>query len=250
MFVLYTNNTLDTMKPLNQGEEEIFSVFARTKYGNGVIIVTNFGLAVHTRKTGAILDLLYPEIINIKYSRDDKLRIQWKEFSNKNNSLDITTKESDKVYERMCAAKAEFDGSFSSYNDPVDWQIDTPTRELVRSKRVPSSVPDKFVWHDCWFDEARKIYVTLNPYFVRNDDLRKRPHQIKYQDQTGDCDGIVAKKEKIKIILGFPSVQIVKKGKLFYMLLPSLTREMVTAEIAAARHAPAAGQQRIDYFLI
>ena len=33
------------------------------------------------------------------------------------------------------------------------------------------------------------------------------------------------------------------------MLLPSLTREMVTADIAAARHAPAADQPRIDYFL-
>ena len=103
--------------------------------------------------------------------------------------------------------------------------------------------------HDCWYDAARRLYVTVNPYFVQDQDLRKRSHQIEYQDQSGDHEGIVAKKEKIRMIVGFPSVQITKKGKCFYMLLPSLTREMVTADIAAARHAPAADQPRIDYFL-
>ena len=93
------------------------------------------------------------------------------------------------------------------------------------------------------------MYVTVNRYFVQDQDLRKRSHQIEYQDQSGDHEGIVAKKEKIRMIVGFPSVQITKKGKCFYMLLPSLTREMVTADIAAARHAPAADQPRIDYFL-
>ena len=234
------------MKPLNRGEEELFTVPARSKYGDGVIIVTNLGLAVHTHKTGAILDLSYPEISNIKGSSGGRLCIKWIESSGKDGSLDITTKGSDGVYERIFSAKGEFEKTRSGQSNSPD---DGAMHCQIRSNKVPASVSDEFVWHDCWYDAARRLYVTVNPYFVQNQDLRKRSHQIEYQDQSGDCEGIVAKKEKIRMIVGFPTVQIIKNGKRFYMLLPSLTREMVTADIAAARHAPAAGQPRIDYFL-
>ena len=73
----YVDGSLDVMKPLDRGEEELFTIPARSKYGDGVIIVTNFGLAVHTHKTGAILDLSHSEISSIEDAKDGRLCIKW-----------------------------------------------------------------------------------------------------------------------------------------------------------------------------
>ena len=126
---------------------------------------------------------------------------------------------------------------------PQNWSL------LDLSHSEISSIEDAKDGRVCTASPKFVTIITPSPYFDQDQDLRKRSHQIEYQDQSGDHEGIVAKKEKIRMIVGFPSVQITKKGKCFYMLLPSLTREMVTADIAAARHAPAADQPRIDYFL-
>ena len=87
----YVDGSLDVMKPLDRGEEELFTIPARSKYGDGVIIVTNFGLAVHTHKTGAILDLSHSEISSIEDAKDGRLCIKWIESSGHEGSLDITT---------------------------------------------------------------------------------------------------------------------------------------------------------------
>ena len=99
----YVDGSLDVMKPLDRGEEELFTIPARSKYGDGVIIVTNFGLAVHTHKTGAILDLSHSEISSIEDAKDGRLCIKWIESSGHEGSLDITTKGSDGAYERISA---------------------------------------------------------------------------------------------------------------------------------------------------
>ena len=238
----YVDGSLDVIRPWRR--RAVYHS-CKIKIGDGVIIVTNFGLAV-THKTGAILDLSHSEISSIEDAKDGRLCIKWIESSGHEGSLDITTKGSDGAYERISAVRKQSEKKHSKVDNSLDHET---AHSKIRSNKVPASVPDEFVWHDCWYDAARRLYVTVNPYFVQDQDLRKRSHQIEYQDQSGDHEGIVAKKEKIRMIVGFPSVQITKKGKCFYMLLPSLTREMVTADIAAARHAPAADQPRIDYFL-
>ena len=103
----YVDGSLDVMKPLDRGEEELFTIPARSKYGDGVIIVTNFGLAVHTHKTGAILDLSHSEISSIEDAKDGRLCIKWIESSGHEGSLDITTKGSDGAYERISAVRKQ-----------------------------------------------------------------------------------------------------------------------------------------------
>ena len=175
----YVDGSLDVMKPLDRGEEELFTIPARSKYGDGVIIVTNFGLAVHTHKTGAILDLSHSEISSIEDAKDGRLCIKWIESSGHEGSLDITTKGSDGAYERISAVRKQSEKKHSKVDNSLDHET---AHSKIRSNKVPASVPDEFVWHDCWYDAARRLYVTVNPYFVQDQDLRKRSHQIEYQD--------------------------------------------------------------------
>ena len=147
------------MKPLDRGEEELFTIPAKSKYGDGVIIVTNFGLAVHTHKTGAILDLSHSEISSIEDAKDGKLCIKWIESSGHDGSLDITTKGSDGAYERISAARKESEKKLSEFDNSLDHET---AHNKIRSNKVPASVPDEFVWHDCWYDAA----VTMK-YFIR-----------------------------------------------------------------------------------
>ena len=215
----YVDGSLDVMKPLDRGEEELFTIPARSKYGDGVIIVTNFGLAVHTHKTGAILDLSHSEISSIEDAKDGRLCIKWIESSGHEGSLDITTKGSDGAYERISAVRKQSEKKHSKVDNSLDHET---AHSKIRSNKVPASVPDEFVWHDCWYDAARRLYVTVNPYFVQDQDLRKRSHQIEYQDQSGDHEGIVAKKRKNKNDRRISICSdLANKRKNFYMLLPS-----------------------------
>ena len=48
----------------------------------------------------------------------------------------------------------------------VDNSLDHETaHSKIRSNKVPASVPDEFVWHDCWYDAARRLYVYSKSVF-------------------------------------------------------------------------------------
>ena len=118
---------------------------------------------------------------------------------------------------------------------------------IVRSDKVPNKIADHNVWNDCWYDEKRKLFVTHNKYFMKFEDVWKRPHQIQYQKETND-DGIIIKPEQIEFRFGYPSViQKNSENEDVWFLLPTMTDNMLIDEIVMSRIKPKSQKDAILY---
>lgn len=119
---------------------------------------------------------------------------------------------------------------------------------IVRSEKVPKDIPDHNVWNDCWHDEKRNLYVTYCKYFQEIPNTRDRPHQIQYERETGDNEGIVIIPEDVEFRFGYPAVsQKDSKENPVWYLLPTMTDDMLTKEIVKARLRPASHEESVLY---
>ena len=46
--------------------------------------------------------------------------------------------------------------------------------EYFRHPNIPQNIPDGHIWNDCWYDEKRNAWVTLNDFFFQSTDARTR----------------------------------------------------------------------------
>ena len=83
-------------------------------------------------------------------------------------------------------------------------------REFLRHQNIPQNTPDEHVWNDCWFDEKRNAWVTLNDYFFQLKNSRTREIQIKYEQENITNVGILIEAEKIQFRFG-PTFNPTKK---------------------------------------
>ena len=78
--------------------------------------------------------------------------------------------------------------------------------EYFRHPNIPQSIPDEQVWNDCWYDEPRKAWVTLNDYFYQLPNAKTRDIQIKYQNENITNPGLIIEEERIEFRKGVPSI--------------------------------------------
>ena len=104
------------------------------------------------------------------------------------------------------------------------------------SYKIPEYVPQDEIWNDTWFDEKRNIFISHNEYHKSISGIREREEQKKYESESNDT-GIVINPEKVKFIHNFPAIEITRKDDQtkFWMLLPTMTEDMLTKEIVEHR---------------
>jgi len=118
---------------------------------------------------------------------------------------------------------------------------------VVRDPRIPKNIPDHDVWNDCWYDEERKVYVTLNEYFMQGEDAWSRPHQKQYTQETG-IEAVIILPEQIEFQFGYP-VMLQKDNKEFpvWFFLQTMKEEMLTKDIVSKRINPKSHEESILY---
>jgi hypothetical protein len=111
--------------------------------------------------------------------------------------------------------------------------------EFFRHPNIPSTIPDEHIWNDCWYDEKRHAWVTLNNYFFQSTDARTRDVQVQYEKDNITNVGIIIEVEKIQFRCGLPSIlQKDDKGKSTWFALSTLYDVMLTKEIVRGTFYP------------
>jgi len=111
--------------------------------------------------------------------------------------------------------------------------------EFFRHPNIPSTIPDEHIWNDCWYDEKRNAWVTLNDYFFQSTDARTREIQLKYEQENITNVGIIIEEEKIQFRYGLPSIlQKDDKEKSTWFSLSTLYDVMLTKEIVKGTFYP------------
>ncbi len=122
------------------------------------------------------------------------------------------------------------------------------TMPITRSDKVPSDIPDHNVWNDCWYDEERKAFVTLNQRLEKVPNARTREIQIQYDKEMGANFGIILEEEKIEFRYGYPSIlRENQDGNPVWFLLPTMKDEMLTNEIVTGRLRPKSNHESVIY---
>lgn len=236
------------MKSLLLGEK-IFAVFSGgSKFGTCTIYLTNFGLAVENKKLGIILNLTHDDVLSFLPFGKNSAKISWRE----NQSFFEFIIQCDKP-EEICAKYRQAQQHYAHIRQKIGLGTQTIRHDIAiknplvekRFEKIPEYVVESEIWNDCWFDRTKNVYVTHNKFFKDWEDLQARPHQIEYKIETKD-DGIVILAEKTTFKFGLPAIRLPAKMGGVWFLLPTITEQMCTRPMEAARFAKDQ-EQRIDY---
>ncbi len=236
------------MKSLLLGEK-IFSVFsASSKFGTCTIYLTNFALALENKKLGIILNLAHHDVLSFFPFGKNSAKISWRE----NQSFFEFVIQYDKP-EEICAKYWQAQQHYARIQQKIGLDTQIIHRDIAiknplvekRFEKIPDCVAESEIWNDCWFDRTKNVYVTHNKFFKDWEDLHARPHQIEYKIETKD-DGIVILAEKTTFKFGLPAIRLPAKMGGVWFLLPTITEQMCTRQMEAARFAKDQ-EQRIDY---
>ncbi|MCA9812992.1 MAG: hypothetical protein KC483_09060 [Nitrosarchaeum sp.] len=119
---------------------------------------------------------------------------------------------------------------------------------IVRSDKVSENISDYYVWNDCWYDEKRKAFVTLNKYFEKSIKARDREIQIQYNKEMNTLSGIIIEEEKIQFRFGYPVIQSKNQdNQTTWCMLPTLQEKMLTKEIVKGRLNSESDEKSIFY---
>jgi len=151
------------------------------------------------------------------------------------NSFDETTgkqQERPQTIEKISTTKS----NIAELTNAIEY---SKKMEYFRHPNIPQSIPDEHIWNDCWYDEERNVWVTLNDYFFQLENSRTRDIQIKYETENITNIGIIIEKEKIQFRYGLPSIlQNDNKGQPTLYALPTLYDVMLTKEIVKGTFFP------------
>ncbi len=144
------------------------------------------------------------------------------------NDLDsITEKQQERpqTLEKISKIKS----NIAELTKAVDYSKKT---EYFRHPNIPQNIPDEHIWNDCWYDEKRNAWVTLNDYFFQLPNSRTREIQIKYEQENITNVGLIVEEQKIQFRKGLPSIlQNDDKDRPTWFALPTLYDVMLTREI-------------------
>ena len=122
------------------------------------------------------------------------------------------------------------------------------TMNVTRSDKVPSNVEDHNVWNDCWYDEERKAFVTLNSRFEEASNSRTREIQIQYDKKIGSNSGIIIPEDKIQFMYGYPTILSKDQdNNPVWHILSTMTEMMLTEMIVKSRLAPRSHEESTIY---
>ena len=120
--------------------------------------------------------------------------------------------------------------------------------EHFRHPNIPQNIPDEHIWNDCWYDEKRNTWVTLNDYFFKLENSRTRDIQVKYETENITNVGIIIEEEKIQFRYGLPSIlQKNDKENPTWFALPTLFDVMLTKEIVKGTLKPESQENAFLY---
>ena len=111
--------------------------------------------------------------------------------------------------------------------------------EYFRHPNIRSTIPDEHIWNDCWYDEKRNAWVTLNDYFFQLPNSRTRNIQVEYEKDNIANVGIILEEERIEFRKGLPSIiREDDKGIPTWFALPTLFDVMLTKDIVKGTLKP------------
>jgi len=115
----------------------------------------------------------------------------------------------------------------------------TKKMEFFRHSNIPQNIPDEHIWNDCWYNEKRNAWVTLNDYFFQLPNSRTRDIQVEYEKDNATNVGIILEEERIEFRCGLPSIiRRNTKGQDVWYALPTLHDVMLTKEIVKGSLKP------------
>ena len=151
------------------------------------------------------------------------------------NSFDETT---GKQLERLQAIEkiSKVKSNITELEKAIEYSKNT---EFFRHPNIPSTIPDEHVWNDCWYDEKKNAWVTLNDYFFQLPNSRTRDIQVEYEKDNITNVGIILEEERIEFRMGLPSIlREDDKGIATWFALPTLYDVMLTKEIVKGTLKP------------
>ena len=111
--------------------------------------------------------------------------------------------------------------------------------EYFRHPNIPRPIPDEHVWNDCWYDEPRKAWITLNQHFMSFPNAMDRDIQKKYLLDSIANPGVIIEEERIEFRMGLPSFLTKDdKGIPTWYAWPTLYDVMLTKEIVKGMLKP------------
>jgi len=120
--------------------------------------------------------------------------------------------------------------------------------EFFRHPNIPQNISDEHIWNDCWYDEKRNAWVTLNDYFFQLENSRTRDIQVKYETENITNIGIIIEEEKIQFRYGLPSfLQKDIEDKPVWYSYATLYDIMLTLDIVKGKFNPKT-QEKAYYY--
>ena len=111
--------------------------------------------------------------------------------------------------------------------------------EYFRHPNIPQNISDEYIWNDCWYDQKKNVWVTLNQYFFEATNARTRDIQVKYETENITNVGIIAEEEKIEFRYGLPSILSKdSENRPIWYAYPTLYDVMLTKEIVKGTFYP------------
>jgi len=163
------------------------------------------------------------------------LKEDQKELEKLENVLDSTTGKQQKRPQTL-EKTSKIRSNIAELTKAVDYSKKT---EYFRHPNIPQNIPDEHIWNDCWYDEKRNAWITLNNYFYQLPNSRTRDIQVEYEQENISNVGIIIEEERIEFRKGLPSIlRENDKGQLVWYLLPTLFDVMLTLEIVKGKFSP------------
>ena len=120
--------------------------------------------------------------------------------------------------------------------------------EYFRHPNIPDTIPDEHIWNDCWYDEKRNAWITLNDYFFQLENSRTRDIQIKYETDNITNVGLIVEKEKIQFRYGLPSIlQKDVEDKPVWYSYATLYDVMLTSDMVKGKFNPETQEKHYYY---
>ena len=162
----------------------------------------------------------------------EKNQIDLKQAESQFDSTEGKQQERLQVLERINKAKTNIE----ELTKAIEYSKNT---EYFRHPNIPQSIPDEHVWNDCWYDEKRNGWVTLNRYFMNFTNALDREIQQKYLKDSVANPGVIVEEERIEFRKGLPSFLTKNsKDQPVWYAWSTLYDVMLTQEMVKGKYFP------------
>ena len=201
------------------GEKIEQTVNVESPAGKGILYATSLGLILEINGKGIYMDLKHDIIKSLINTGGNKVVVSWIENDKDNFSFEFKLDNASEFAESV-SEKHEYSVNFS--NDVT--------------LKIPENIPENKRWNDAYYDSSRKAYITFNKAFEEFENIRIRDIQIKFDKEMGKNSGIIIEETKITVKNEIPAIiRENQNGNPVWLLIPTMTDEMLTDEIITNR---------------